>query len=607
MMMKNGWRFKMIRWRSQAISLVEIVIQLVKSIVSERQFIYIAAVLIAVTCAAAVIFLKSFAHLVFNVATWTMDYLKLPYAHTILPLIGILLTVWVIRYFLGGTIEKGSSRILYAIAKKGGSLPKKQMHSQIWTSALTVGMGGSAGLESPITITGAAIGSNFAKRYQLTQKERLLLLACGVAAGIGAAFNAPIAGVLFAIEVVLIDVATSAFVPIIISAATGSLVSHVVLNEGVLLHFPSQQEFHYQNTLYYIVLGVICGYIAVYHARWFHKVEKRIGRITERGYRRALIGGSLLGLLLFFYPTLFGEGYNAIHILSNDRSAELLNHTVFEVFKNDAWLVWLIVGATIFIKAFATGLTLGAGGNGGNFAPSLFIGAFTGFTFAKFFELIGFSQLPIGNFTLVGMAGILAGLFHAPLTAIFLIGEITGGYELMVPLMIVASISYAVSKRIDTHSFEVKQLAQKGEAFTEDKDRNILQSIALLTIMQTNIRSVRWNAPMDEVLDIMRRTEQAVIPVLNDQNALVGLIEIPKVRAQLMQTNSPSALNIPDLMTRDFPKISIHSRADIALQEMERMGWNYITLFDGQDYAGIVSKVVILETYRAVNIQMHID
>lgn len=606
-MKKSNWRLRIRKTRSQVWALIEVVIHLLQSVVSERQFIYFAAVLVAITCAVAVIFLKSFAHFVYQLTSATMTYLKLPYAHTILPLLGILATVWVIRYFLGGSIEKGSSRILFAIARKGGSLPRKQMYAQIWTSALTVGMGGSAGLESPITITGAAIGSNFAKKYHLTQKERLLLLACGVAAGIGAAFNAPIAGVLFAIEVVLVDVATSAFVPIIIAAATGSLISQVVLNEGILLHFPNQQPFFYQNTLYYIALGIICGYIAVYHARWFHKVEQKISRITERGFRRALIGGLLLGVLLFFYPTLFGEGYGAIHSLSINNSAQLLENTVFDSWRENAWIVWLLIGLTIFIKAFATGLTIGSGGNGGNFAPSLFIGAYTGFTFAKFFELIGFAHLPIGNFTLVGMAGILAGLFHAPLTAIFLIGEITGGYELMVPLMIVASISYAVSKRLDKHSFEVKQLAQKGEVFTDDKDRNILQSIELKTLLKNDLRQLMWDAPIADVLDIMRMTEQSVIPVINDKNALVGLIEIPKIRAQLMQSTQANSYRVVDLMTRDFPKISLFARADRALEEMERMGWNYITLFDGTNYAGIVSKMALLEAYRALNIQMQID
>ena len=301
----------------------ENLIFLLKDKLSERNFIYLASVLVAITSAFAVIVLKSFAH---NIFLWANDingFLKLPYINSLLPVAGILLTVFVIRNFLGNSLEKGSSKVLYAVAKKGGILPKKQMYAQIITSSLTVGLGGSAGLESPIVITGAAFGSNFAQKYHLSQKDRILLLACGVAAGIGAAFNAPIAGVLFAIEVVLTDVSISAFIPIIISAATGALVSKIALSNDVILNFEQTLKFDYHNTPFYILLGILAGLASIYHARNFQKVEKFFGTFRNKGYRRALFGASILAVLIFFFPTLFGEGYESIKTLASKNPSVL--------------------------------------------------------------------------------------------------------------------------------------------------------------------------------------------------------------------------------------------------------------------------------------------
>ena len=263
---------------------LESIFFLAKRKLSERNFIYFASVVVAISCAFAVIALKSFAHNVFIFANYVNGYLKLPYINSILPIVGILLTVFVVKKFLNGSIEKGSSRILYAVAKKGGILPKKQMYAQIITSSLTVGLGGSAGLESPITITGAAFGSNFAQKYKLSQKDRILLLACGVSAGIGAAFNAPIAGVLFAIEVVLTDISISAFIPIIISAATGALVSKILLSQDILLSFEKEQSFDFHNTPYYVLLGILAGFVSIYHARNFRRVERFFCKLKSKPY-----------------------------------------------------------------------------------------------------------------------------------------------------------------------------------------------------------------------------------------------------------------------------------------------------------------------------------
>ena len=315
----------------QFIRRFEKIVFLVKRLLSERHFMYFSCIAVGISCAIAVIVLKSFAHNVFVFANYLNSYLKVPFFNIILPIIGILLTVFVIKNFLDGTLEKGSSKILYAVAKKGGILPKKQMYAQIITASLTVGLGGSAGLESPIVVTGAAFGSNFAQKYKLTQKDRILLLACGVAAGIGAAFNAPIAGVLFAIEVVLTDISISAFIPIIIAAATGALISKIALSQEVLLSFKNVQNFNYHNTPYYILLGVLAGLVSVYHARNFRKVEHYFAKIKYHGYKKALFGASILAILLFFIPSLFGEGYESIKILSTAHPEVILKNTFTSV------------------------------------------------------------------------------------------------------------------------------------------------------------------------------------------------------------------------------------------------------------------------------------
>jgi chloride channel protein, CIC family len=570
-----------------------------KEKLSERNFIYVASVAVAITSALAVILLKSFAHYIFVLANDINGFLKLPFINSLLPVIGILLTVFVIRNFLNGSIEKGSSRILFAVAKKAGIVPKKQMYAQLVTSSLTVGLGGSAGLESPIVITGAAFGSNFAQKYHLSQKDRILLLACGVAAGIGAAFNAPIAGVLFAIEVVLTDVTISAFIPIIISAATGALVSKITLSDGVLLNFSEKHFFDYHNTPYYVLLGVLAGLVSVFHARNFQKVEAFFSRIKNKGYRKALFGASMLAVLIFFFPTLFGEGYESIKVLSSGKASSLLDNTLLENFKSSEWVLLIFIGCTALLKSLATGLTLGSGGNGGNFAPSLFVGSYLGYFVAKSINLLHFtSPLPIANFTVVGMAGILSGLFHAPLTAIFLIGEITGGYELMVPLMIVSSISLAVSKQFEKHSMDVKALALKGEVFTSDKDRNILQSIDFHTLINKNCKVLEIDQSVENIIEIFSTSDQKIIPVLDKDKNLIGVIDFDEVRAVIFNPNKIKFLYIKELLSQPKAFILIDEKVDGILKSFESTSTYVLPVIQKGKFIGLLSKVDVLENYR---------
>ena len=577
----------------------ESILFLCKQLLSERNFIYLACVLVGISSALAVIVLKSFAHNVFVFANYVNGFLKFPFFSILLPIIGILLTVFVIQRVLKGQLDKGSSKILYAVAKKGGIIPRKQMYAQIITSSLTVGLGGSAGLESPIVITGAAFGSNFAQKYKLSQKDRILLLACGVAAGIGAAFNAPIAGVLFAVEVILTDVSISAFIPIIISGATGALVSKVLLSQDVLLSFKNVQQFDYHNTVFYIILGVLAGFVSVFHARNFRKVENYFSKIKSGVYKKALFGASILALLIFIFPPLFGEGYESIKTLSTANPENLLNNTFLEDYKSKSWILLIFVGIIVLLKSFATGLTLGSGGNGGNFAPSLFVGSYLGFFVAKFMDITNInSHLPVTNFAIVGMAGILSGLFHAPLTAIFLIGEITGGYDLMVPLMIVSSISYAVSKQFEKHSMDVKALADKGEVFTSDKDKNILQSIDLLKLVESNIKTISLDKSLENLVNNLAICNQSIIPVVDEKNKLLGIVDFESIRPIIFNPYRIKFTAINEVMSQPEEVVLHDDGMEIIMDKFENANQIILPVTKNGKFFGIISKVNILETYR---------
>lgn len=580
------------------LSKLETVIAFAQSILTPKQFIFLSAVLVGISSAFAVIVLKSFAHWVFSFATYINGILKLSFINSILPIIGILLTVFVVKKVLGGTIEKGTSQILYTVAKKASIIPKKQMYAQIITSSLTVGLGGSAGLESPIVITGAAFGSNYAQRYKLSYKDRTLLIGCGVAAGVAAAFNAPIAGVLFAIEVLLVDVSISAFTPIMIAAATGALVSVIVLDETILLSFKQQQTFDFHNIPFYILLGLFTGFISVYYSRNFARVEHFFARLKLSSYKKALFGASILAIIIFVFPTLFGEGYESIKTLSESDPGQLLENTLFSSFRNNSWALLIFIGLTMMLKVFATGITLGCGGNGGNFAPSLFLGSYVGFFFSKFLNLTGLTKLPISNFTMVGMAGILSGLFHAPLTAIFLIAEITGGYNLMIPLMIVASISFAISKRFEKHSMDVKSLAAKGHAFTSNKDSNILTTLDTNSIIQTDYLTVSPDENLERLVDLISHSNQVIFAVVDKDQKMVGIVHFNTIREIIFNQYRVKYTLVKEVMIQPIEIITPNDSMETVMNKFENAKVVFLPVIKDGKYYGFISKSVALEAYR---------
>lgn len=580
-------------------SKLEIIIDWAQSILTPKQFIFLSSVLVGISAAFAVIALKTFAHWVYLFATYVNSILKLSFINSILPIAGLLLTILVVKRLLGGTIEKGTPQILYAVAKKASIIPRKQMYAQIMTSSLTVGLGGSAGLESPIVVTGAAFGSNFAQNYKLSYKDRTLLIGCGVAAGIAAAFNAPIAGVLFAIEFLLVDVSISAFTPIMIAAAAGALVSEIILDETVLLNFRQQQDFDYHKIPFYVLLGILTGFFSVYYTRNFRRTEHFFSHLRMNPYKKGLLGASILAVLIFVFPTLFGEGYESIKILADNNAGELLENTLFSSYQNNRWIILLFVGATMMMKVFATSITLGSGGNGGNFAPSLFVGSYIGYVFSKAINLTGIAHLPISNFTMVGMAGILSGLFHAPLTAIFLIAEITGGYSLLLPLMIVASISFAISKRFEKHSMDVKDLVKKGHAFTSNKDHNVLSTLNTNSIIQTDFLTVSPNDNLEKLVDLISHSNQTYFAVVDQENHLLGIVNFNNIREIIFNKYRVKYTLIKEIMIAPLDLVYPFNSMEVVMDKFEKTKATFLPVVKDEKYFGFISKAAALEAYRS--------
>ena len=573
-------------------------IKWLRSKINPKQFLIFSSILVGVSAGLAAVLLKSLVHVIryYLIEEWLFQ-LHFKYIYLVLPVIGIGITILIVQRIFKGKLFSGTVNILYAIAKKGSFLPFQQMYSHIITSGFTVAFGGSAGLESPIVSTGAAIGSNYARRYRLTYKERTLLLAAGAAGGIAGAFNSPIAGVLFALEVILVDITITAFIPLLIAAASGALLSKIILQENILLYFRLIQPFNYHNLPFYIILGFLAGLTSLYYVIIFSKIESRLKKLKHK-YQRWLIGSVLLVVLFAFFPSLFGEGYDSIKSLADQDPDAVFNKSIILPFLTNKWLALLFLLSTLLLKAVATGITLGSGGNGGNFAPSLFVGAFLGYTFSYLMLLLGFHHIPISNLTIVAMAGILTGVFHAPLTGIFLIAEITGGYELIIPLMIVSCISYIVVKYFHPHSMDVKKLMKKGTIVSEDKDVTILGKIDIASIIETDFSIVQPEDHLREIVEIIKHSRRNTFPVVNKNKKLVGVIQLDDIRQEMFNQELYDKITARELMYEATTKIRLSQDIFTIMKLFDESGqWN-LPVVDKGIYIGFLSKSSILTTYR---------
>ena len=564
----------------------------IRNNLSRPQYITLIAVITGLISGLVAVLLKIIVHYLqksFSYGEWY---------YLLLPATGLVLSVFVVRYFFKNTLSRGIAMVLKAIAKKSSYIPTSNIYKHVVTSSLTVGLGGSAGLEAPIVATGSSYGSFFGRIADLTYQERTLMIACGAAAGIAAVFNAPIAGVIFAVEVLLAETMVSYFIPLTISAVAGVLCSKIILQETILFNFVLKQEFNYINVPYYLFLGVVAGFISLYYARVFKGVEKKLHDFKWNIFFKAIVGGGLLAALIFIFPPLFGEGYENVGELANGNAENLVASNLFNLSGSD-WSVLIFLGSIMLLKPIATAITLGVGGNGGNFAPSLFVGSFLGFFFSKVINMTGLVKLPEGNFSLVGMAGVLSGVMYCPLTAIFLIAEITNGYGLFIPLMIVSSISFFIVKQFEPFSMELKKLAIEGEVFTHKREQNILTSIELEPMLADNYETVMLDEKLSHLVDKIKKSEKNIFAVLDEKKKFVGFIELNDVKKLLFEPDKHETTSIRSLSKKPRDIIYSHESMQKVMDKFDSSQTWYLPVLDREkNFIGFISKTKLFEKYR---------
>jgi CIC family chloride channel protein len=568
---------------------------LLKERLPGKNFLIISSVVVGLSSGLLAVGLKYSVHLVGRVASLRKGSSEIFFV-AVLPLAGIVLAILFVRYFLKGELKKGSSSIVYSIIKKSSLIDIRECYGHLVTSAFTVGLGGSLGLESPMVSTGSAIGSNYGRVYDMTYKERTVLLGCGAAAGIAAAFNSPVAGVLFVIEVLLTDVTVSAFIPLIISAACGALVSKIILAEGVTMSFKLQQPFNYHYVPYYIVLGIICGLVSILYRKIFAGIETLFEKIDSR-WTKAVFGGLILFVLISILPPLFGEGYDGVKLLELKNPERMVHGSLIENLITSEGAILAFVGLLVIFKAVAAAVTLSSGGNGGSFAPSLVLGSYLGFLYSRLINLTNLASLPVSNFTLVSMAGILSGIFYAPLTAIFLIAEITGGYGLMIPLMIVSSLSLATAHVFQPFSMEANKLSKMLNSTIETRDKLLLTRLELTELIETTFAIVRVDAAMKELIKTIASSSRNTFAVVDHEQRLVGVIHLDRIRNIIFDHEQHETTSVEKLMEKP-PTIELNENLSVALAKFESTGlWNLPVVENGK-YVGFLSKSTILARYR---------
>ncbi len=566
--------------------------------ISEKQLILILSVIIGVLAAIAAVVLKTSVH---YLEGWVRS---VPGAHLgnwlflVFPLIGILITVVYVRRVVKADISHGVSRILHAISRNKGVIKLHNTYSSIVACTFTGGFGGSVGMEAPIVFTGAAIGSNVAQASRLGFRRTNLLIGCGAAAAIAAIFKAPIAGLIFALEVLMLDLTMASIIPLLLATVVATIFSTIFLGEGIEFYFTLKDPFNYGHIPVYILLGVVTGLVSLYFTWMNSRVESRVHKIDDP-YTRVLYGGSLLGMLIFLFPPLFGEGYYTMRSMLTGRPEQLLDESIFGHLVDHTGLVFVgFMVLVLFFKAIATSLTTGAGGIGGVFAPSLFMGAFTGFIFSRLFNLFGNWRISEHNFSLVGMAGLIAGVIHAPLTAIFLIAEITGGYELFIPLILVSSISYMTVVYFQPHSLYTRKLAQKGHLITHHKDKTVLTLLSVESVLETGFDKVNPRQSLGELVKVIAKTSRNIFPVTDQENNFLGIVRLDDVREVMFDREQYDTLFVHHVMIQPRAIINIDDSMETVMQKFRETGlWNMAVVDHGK-YRGFVSRSNVFNIYR---------
>jgi len=569
--------------------------------ISDKHFIRIASAVIGLLAGLGAVILKNLTHFIQHLLEGEfINDIHIAF-YFIFPIIGLFLVRIIKKYVIKKKVGHGIPSTLFAISKLKGILPRHQMWSSIITAPLTVGFGGSVGLEGPTVATGAALGSNFARLMHLNQTTRTLLIGAAAAGAMSSIFKAPIAAIVFAVEIFSLELTLASMIPLLLASITSVLTSYFFFGDDVLLHFKLQDKFFLNDVLFYVLLGVFTASVSIY----FSKVYSRIGaffRDFRGAHRRLLVGGILLGIMVFIIPPLFGEGYSTINNLLKGNVEPIISNNIFHVEVDNILVIITFLLGLILFKVIATALTFGAGGVGGVFAPTLFTGSVTGYVFALIINHSNlFShQLSSTNFAMVGMAGLMAGILQAPLTAIFLIAEITGGYELFVPLMIVSSISFLISKHYVPHNIYASELAKKGHLLTHNKDKNVLMLMDIDKVIETNFIILHPEMNLGDIVQkAVIKSSRNHFPVVNDDNEFLGILMLDDIRSIMFEQDLYQKLKARSLMQLapaiiDYDKDTMEV---IMNKFKETVAWNLPVIKDGK-YYGFISKSRLLTSYR---------
>ena len=571
--------------------------------ISEKHLVLLLSFFVGAFSALAASLLKSFIHFI----QWLVQEQLVAGGHTwwylITPIIGITLAALFVKYIVRDDISHGITKILYAISQRKSIIKAHNMWSSVVGSGLTIGFGGSVGAEAPIVLTGAAIGSNLAKAFRLDQKTMMLMIGCGAAGAIGGIFKAPIAGLVFTLEVLMMDLTMTSVAPLLISSVTATAISYILTGTDPMFPLDATEPFLVQRIPWYLVLGAVCGLVSLYFTRGMNTLEQWMKRKIGNMWIKLLIGGVTLSVLIFLFPPLYGEGYDVIHQLINGNSLSVIQYSPFEQYLSTAGpqiILLVYCAAIILVKIVASVATNGAGGVGGIFAPSLFMGALVGFVTARIMNLSGL-MVPEANFALVGMAGLMSGVMHAPLTGIFLIAELTGGYHLFMPLMIVSVISYLTIMLFEPHSLYAMRLAQKGELLTHNKDRNVLTLLKMDSVLETDFITIFPEMTLGELVKVISESHRNIFPVIDHEGHLKGILLLDEVRNIMFQPRLYKRFTVGQLMTSPAAVLRFDQTMEKVMETFEDTGaWNLPVVDQDRRYLGFVSKSKIFNSYRHV-------
>jgi CIC family chloride channel protein len=570
--------------------------------IDQVRLVYLLSLIVGLLSALAAALLKNAIHythqfLTNGISAESRGYLYLGY-----PLVGMLLTLFFVRFVVKDRIGHGISRILYSISKRKSYLKVHNTWTSIVASTLTIGFGGSVGAEAPVVLTGASIGSTIGRLFKLNYKNITLLIGCGAAGAVSGIFKAPIAGIVFTLEILMLDLTISSIVPLLISSVTAATVAYFLIGDKVLLTFNVTQAFEISNIPWYMVLGIISGLISLYFSKMTLFLEGSYEKIRNI-YFRLVLGGVILGLLIYLFPPFYGEGYDTIMSLLQGNTDILFSNSIFGQYSDNFLVYILIILGLVLLKVVASSSTNGAGGVGGIFAPTLFIGGVNGFMVANLLKKFTNTDLPDNRFVLVGMAGVMAGVMHAPLTAIFLIAEITGGYNLLIPLIITSTVAYITTRSFEKHSIYHVQLAKRGELITHDKDKAVLTRMNWKKEIETDLQKVKPTDTLGDLVRIIAKSKRNLFPVVDEYNIMDGVVSLDDVREIMFQHELYETTTMRDVMTIPPSYIDKKESIETVMETFRKTGaWNLPVLDNGY-YVGFISKSRIYSTYRELLVE----